>query len=259
MNLLLINPIARCCLAALAVAVTSTSILAQAQAPSQGQSQAIAPGYLVVLGRSFDRNKIIAYSAALPPIYAETGGHYIGIGRPGGGVSCVYGLCEGRSAVIARWADQKGIDAFWWGDAYRKAIRLRDGAGVFTVVGLKAITNTTPFDAGALLIGTMSIPAVGSSDVGAAQAWIDSATATGARLLAPFSATAVIPLEGDALYNRVVLLSFESKDKRDAFAVSAATKSLLAAGPPLTIVSIIAVDAPQPAPKTSPAASPVAK
>ncbi|MCA3033742.1 MAG: hypothetical protein ING33_00800, partial [Rhodocyclaceae bacterium] len=66
MNRRLINPIARCCLAALAVAVASTSILALAQAPSQGQSQAIAPGYLVVLGRSFDRNKIIAYSAALP-------------------------------------------------------------------------------------------------------------------------------------------------------------------------------------------------
>jgi uncharacterized protein (DUF1330 family) len=241
------------------MAVTSTPLLAQAQVPSQVQPQAIAPGYLIVLGRSFDRSKIITYSATLPPIYAETGGRYIGIGRPGGGVTCVYGLCEGRSAVVARWADQRGIEAFWWGDAYRKAIRLRDGAGVFTVVGLKAITDIAPYDAGALLIGAISLAAAGPSDAGAAQDWIDSAAAAGGRLLAPFNGTAIIPLEGDALYNRVALLSFESKDKRDAFAASTATKKLLGTGPPVTIVSIIAVDAPPPPPTTSPAANPTAR
>ena len=274
MNKELIDDFASCGIAALVgigtttmlltttLLLTTTTLLAQPQAAPQAapqaQRQTNAPGYLLVLGRSLDRTKIIAYSATLPPIYAETGGRYIGIGRPGGGVTCVYGLCEGRSAVVARWADQAGIEAFWWGDAYRKAVRLRDGAGVFTVVGLKATSNVAPYDGGALLISTMSIPTASTSDSAAAQTWIDAAAAAGARLLVPPTATVIVPLEGDALYNRVALLSFESKDKRDAFAASAATKSLISSGPPLTIVSIIAVDAP-PALTSIPAQTPSTK
>ena len=251
-------PFKRCALVALLQALVCMPLLAQSQTPAQAKAEATVPGYLIVLGRSFDRNKIIAYSATLPPIYAETGGRYIGQGRPGSGVTCLYGLCEGRSAIVAFWPDQRGIEAFWWGDAYRKAIRLRDRAGVFTVVGLKAAVYVAPYDAGALLIGNMSLPASGLPDRGPAQTWIDAATAAGARLLAPFTSAAATPLEGDALYNHIALLSFESKEKRDAFATSAATKSLLAAGPPSIVVSIIAIDAPPPAP-TSPAALPAAK
>jgi uncharacterized protein (DUF1330 family) len=255
----LLDSLRRSALVALSQALICTPLLAQSQTPTQAGTDAAAPGYLIVLGRSFDRNKIIAYSATLPPIYAETGGRYIGQGRPGAGVTCLYGLCEGRSAVVAFWPEQKGIEAFWWGEAYRKAIRLRERAGVFTVVGLKASVNVAPYNAGALLIGAMSLPATGLPDRGPAQPWIDAATAVGARLLAPFSSAAVTPLEGDALYNHVALLSFESKEKRDAFATSAATKSLLAAGPPSFVVSIIAVDAPPSPTTTSPAAPPAAK
>lgn len=211
-----------------------------------------SPGYLVVLGRSTDRAKIIAYSTTLPPIYAATGGHYIGLGRPGGGVTCVFGLCEGRSAVIARWADHKSIDLFWWGDAYRKAIRLRDGAGVFTVVGLKGNADSTPFaPPGALLIATAggNFTATESTST---QSWLDAAATAGARLLAPFTPAALIPLEGDALYNRIALLSFASKEKRDAFATSAATQALIKIAPPLSLIAVDAPAPPSPAAQTTP-------
>ncbi|MFM7461808.1 MAG: DUF1330 domain-containing protein [Burkholderiales bacterium] len=201
------------------------------------------PGYIIVLGRSFDRNKIIAYSAALPPIYAETGGRYIGQGRPGVGVTCLYGLCEGRSAIVAFWPDQKGIEAFWWGEAYRKAIRLRDGAGVFTVVGVRGTVGAVPYAwPGSLLIATAS----SATEPAAAATWLDAASKAGARLLAPFSNASLLALEGDPLYSRVAMLSFETRERRDQFAVSDETKMFIKSAPPLSLVSMITIDAPAP-------------
>ncbi len=198
---------------------------------------ASTPGYLVVIGRTLDRTKLMAYSAALPPIYAETGGHYIGLGRPGGGVMCVYGLCEGRSVVIARWADAEGIDAFWWGEKYRKAVRLRDNAGGFTVVGLKGISDVAPFEPGALLLATFS----GAFASPAVDSWVSAAEKAGAKLLAPIAPNALMPLEGDALYSRIALLSFEAKEKRDAFVAGETNQALIKSGQ--SLMSMLAIDA----------------
>jgi len=239
------------CTFALLAAFTTPSAAAQPAAQSSPISAEVSPGYLIVVGRSTDRAKLIAYSSTLPPIYAETGGRYIGLGRPGAGVTCVYGLCEGRSAVIATWADQRGIESFWWGERYRKVVPLRDKGGVFTVVGLKGNAGVAAFDSGALLIAA----AGGNTEVVGAQAWLDEAAKAGARLLAPFNPAALILLEGDALYNRVALLSFASKDKRDAFASSSSTQSFIKAVPTLSLISMIAVDTPPP-PPSSPAAIP---
>ena len=228
------------CTFALLTALTTPLTASQPAAQSAPASTEVSPGYLIVVGRSTDRAKLIAYSSTLPPIYAEMGGRYIGLGRPGVGVTCVYGLCEGRSAVIATWADQTGIESFWWGARYRKAVPLRDKAGVFTVVGLKGNAGVAAFDAGALLIAT----AGGNTDVVGAQTWLDEAAKAGARLLTPFNPASLILLEGDALYNRVALLSFSSKDKRDAFIASSSTQSFIKAAPTLSLISMIAVDAP---------------
>jgi uncharacterized protein (DUF1330 family) len=231
-------------------ALTMTLSVHPAYAQTPTSVAASAPGYLIVLGRSTDRAKIIAYSATLPPIYAQTGGRYIGIGRPGGGVSCLYGLCEGRSAVIAYWRDEASINKFWWGDAYRQAVRLRDNAGVFTVVGMKGFADVAPFESsGALMIATMS----GAAESGAAQAWVNAATEAGGKLLAPITPAALIPLEGDALYNRLALINFPSKEKRDLFAASEATKALIKNSTAQQLISLIAIDSPPPLPPPAPA------
>lgn len=201
---------------------------------------ATQPGYLVVIGRTLDRPKLMNYSAALPSIYAETGGRYIGIGRAGGGAMCLYGLCEGRSVVIARWADQRSIEAFWWGENYRKAVRLRDNAGVFTVVGLRGHADVAPFESGALLLATLSDTAVSPK----VDVWLAAATKAGGRSLAPMVAEAVRPLEGDALYRRVALISFESKEKREAFVASEANQIMLKAAQQVSLLSMMAIDAP---------------
>jgi uncharacterized protein (DUF1330 family) len=215
--------------------IGTTSAQAQPLAPQQ-----TSPGYLLVLGRSMDRAKIIQYSMTLPPIYAATGGRYIGIGRPGGGVTCISGLCEGRSAVVATWADDKKISQFWWGDAYRQAVKLRDNAGVFTVVGLKGNANTTPFEGGALLVASFA----GVAESASAAAWLAAAADSGAKLLVSPETTALTPIEGDALYSRVALLSFASKEARDKFAAVEATKTLIKNSAGISLLALIAIDAP---------------
>ena len=230
-----------------------TALVTTAEAQSQPAAADLAPGYLLVLGRSTDRPKIIAYSSQLPPIYSATGGRYIGQGRPGAGAVCVYGFCEGRSAVIAHWADYKKIDAFWWGEAYRKVGPMRDGAGVFTVVGVRGVADVQPFSAGALLISTMNSNSTGSN-LAPAQTWLTTAIASaGARLLTPFSNGAITSLEGDALYNTVALLHFESKEKRDAFTASESTQTFIKNMPPLSLIAIIGVDSPPAQPLATPA------
>jgi uncharacterized protein (DUF1330 family) len=222
--------IARLTLAAATTAIALTSLAAWAE-----------PGYLLVIGRTLDRQKVMAYSATLPPIYAESGGKYIGIGRPGGGVTCLHGLCQGRSVVVATWADVKAVTQFWWGEKYRKVVPLRDGAGVFTVVGITGVDGVTAYPGGALLIAT----ATGNDDADLKK-WTDAAVSSGARLLSPLTTTAVAPLEGDALYSRVALLSFDSKDKRDAYAAGGLTQEFAKKALGSTLIAIVAVDAPPP-------------
>jgi uncharacterized protein (DUF1330 family) len=221
------------------------------QTPSA--SEAIVPGYLVVVGRTLDRPRLLMYSATLPPIYAASGGRYIGFGRPGAGVTCIHGACEGRSAVIATWADSQKVAEFWWSDAYRKVVPLRDRAGVFTVIGLRGHADAKPFASGALLIANT----LGNSGDAPVKSWLDAATREGARSLTPYDRAAVMPFEGDAMHDRVLLLSFESIEKRNAFVASAATQSFIKGAPSLFLLSLTAIDAP-PTPPTPPTAPPAA-
>ncbi len=224
----------------LSCCITSALLFFTSAVAAQVTSVDQSPGYLLVLGRSTDRAKIIQYSMTLPPIYAATGGRYIGIGRPGGGVTCLYGLCEGRSAVAAHWSDNKSVSQFWWGDAYRQAVKLRDNAGVFTVVGLKGLANVAPFEGGALLVANFSA----NTDSANTAAWLTAAAESGARLLVAPQATALTPLEGDALYNRVALLSFANREARDKFGAAEATKALIKNSTAMSLMALIAIDAP---------------
>jgi uncharacterized protein (DUF1330 family) len=72
--------------------------------------------------------------------------------------------------------------------------------------------------------------------------------------LVPFAPEAVLPLEGDALYNRVALLSFESPAARAAFVASDATKDFVksASGASLvSLIALIAIDVPPAAPSAA--------
>jgi uncharacterized protein (DUF1330 family) len=247
------SPNAIAALVASVLLLLGSTVGAQSAAPSAAPATtqaaaAPASGYLLVLGRTLDRPKLIRYSMTLPPIYAASGGRYIATGRPGSGIRCITGLCEGRSAVVAYWENASAVSEFWWGSSYRQAVPLRDRAGVFTVAALKgqvvsradAQPHPTP--------GAFAL-ALTNGDAGQAPAstWLAGAQAAGGRSLVPFERASVSPLEGDALFDRALLLSFASAELRDRFLESSATKDFIrlsSGGPSIFLLALIAIDAP---------------
>lgn len=216
-------------LAALAALLVATP--AFAQAPTQ-------PGYLVVVGKTLDREKMGQYGRALAPIYQKIGGHYVGVGGPGRGVTCVAGPCAGRGAVVARFDRADGPDAFWWGEDYRQAIRIRDRAGVFTVLSVTG-EGARPFegpDTGLLVLLRFAPGPQG-------EAFAKAAAAAGGRVAIQADEAAITPLEGDAFVSGLTVVSFETKAARDAFVAGKAVKTLKAKAPGAVL---LAIDAPPP-------------
>ena len=94
------------------------------------------PAYLLVLGKAADRDRMAAYSRALPPIYSKYRGRYLALGGAGRGIDWLAGPVRDRSLVLARFDAVDDVLAFWWSEDYRAASRLRERAGQFTVLAL---------------------------------------------------------------------------------------------------------------------------
>ena len=102
------------------------------------QTSSRRPGYLVVQGTVTDREGFKAYSAALPPIYAKYGGHYLAM-APAPLVEVAEGDAEHRSVVIARFESKEAAWAFWNSPEYQQAKKLREGKGEFYVMVLEGM------------------------------------------------------------------------------------------------------------------------
>jgi uncharacterized protein (DUF1330 family) len=96
------------------------------------------PGYLVVQGIVTDREGFRAYSAALPPIYAKYGGHYLAM-TPAPRVEVAEGQPENRSVVVAKFPSKEAAWAFWNSPEYAAAKKLREGKGTFYVMVLEGL------------------------------------------------------------------------------------------------------------------------
>ncbi len=206
-----------------------------------------APSYLVVLGVVSDRAKVGEYAKALAPIYATNGGRYIGIGGPGRGVTCVAGPCDKRSAVIVQFKDYATLDGFWWGEAYRTAMRLRDRAGVFTVYGMQS-SAPAPAPGAALLLTLIRAQPGSRNDAALELARVSNkATSLTTGFVGDYTA-----LEGDGPFDRVELLAFPSEVDRSGYLAHPAVKEFLRPRAGLW-VEMLAIDPPAPpAPATSP-------
>jgi uncharacterized protein (DUF1330 family) len=203
----------RACLIGLAAALLATTAAAQT-APAK-------PGFLIVVGEVTDRAKMGDYAKALAPIYASNGGRYIGFGGPGRGVACVAGPCEKHSIVIVQFKDYPTLDSFWWGEDYRKAVRARDRAGVFTVFGAEGV-GATPYSGGALLL--MMSRQTPDGYVRSARLISSARVATKAAPLITGTPGAATALEGLSPYDRVELLSFPDTAARGAFVADKAVQ-----------------------------------
>src|SRR5512140_1489192 len=98
-------------------------LLAGGLAMNSSLAAGAAPGYLLVIGKGTDREKMGTYARALPPVYAKGGGRYLAIGGPGRGVEWLGGPWRDRSIVLARFDGVPQVLAFWWGEDYRQAAR----------------------------------------------------------------------------------------------------------------------------------------
>jgi uncharacterized protein (DUF1330 family) len=176
------------------------------------------PAYLLVLGKGTDRDRMVAYSRALPPIYAAAGGRYLAIGGPGRGVEWLAAPWRDRSLVLARFDDLEHVRLFWWGADYRAAVRLRDGAGQFTVVGLPGLDDAhAPVAAQSAYL----VEALVTRDAAAADAYRvafrDASARHGAHSLVETDAASFVALEGDPLFDRVAVTVFPTQAALDAF------------------------------------------
>jgi uncharacterized protein (DUF1330 family) len=184
------------------------------------------PGYLIVVGRGTDPAKMGAYARSLPPIYAATDGYYLSIGAKGRGVRFLKAPWDDRSVVLARFSAYANVDRFWWGDAYRASVRLREGAGAFSVWKVRADAPTPHEGPEAGFLITLMSP----SDAARTQAWARdyaaAVTAAGGAMMAATTPEALAPLEGDTLFDRVLLASFATRAARDAFLASPAARRL---------------------------------
>lgn len=206
----------------LALTLVTLASLASSNIAAQ---TAPSPGYLLVVGKTTDRAKISAYAASLPPIYASLNGYYLAIGAPGRGVTWLEGPWTDRSVIFAKFPTRAGADAFWWGEAYRSAIRKRDNAGVFSVVAIEGV-GPTPFEgAGAGFLIAMTGP-TGKDAAGqeaserAAASLVDGVKRSGGQLINASGVGQFTPMEGDTVFDRVVVVAWPSLAARDTYLAS---------------------------------------
>jgi uncharacterized protein (DUF1330 family) len=222
--------LALCLSISLCVPAISRAQTSQSVSPSPlPASQSELPGYLLVVGKTTDRAKIGAYAAALPPIYAQNNAYYLAIGSTGRGVTWLEGPWSDRSLILGKFPSRSGVDAFWWGEAYRTAIRRRDNAGVFSVV---AITGAMPLpfegtDVGYLVVMTGprdASPQQAQASSAAAAALRTAVQASGGVLLTSDQPGAFTAMEGDTVFDRFVIAAWPSLAARDAYLASPAGK-----------------------------------
>ena len=221
------------------------------------------PGYLVVIGKGTDRERMMAYSRALPPVYAKAGGRYLAIGGPGRGVEWLAGPWRDRSLVLARFDGVPQVHAFWWGDDYRAAVRLRERAGQFTVVAVPGVPDDAAGAAPAAAV--YLVEATVTRDAAAYDAYRRAfetlLAAHGGAVLAPGEPAAYAALEGDPLYDRIALAMLPSRAALEAMLADARAAELAAlrerAGLSLLAVANAAPAAPAvPAGPTAPPSAP---
>jgi uncharacterized protein (DUF1330 family) len=208
-----------------AIGLLACPIATQAQELALPKSAPDMPGYLLVVGKTTNRAKISAYAAALPPIYARHNAYYLAIGGASRGVVWLEGTWQDRSIIFGKFPSRSEIDAFWWGADYREAIRMRDNAGVFSVVALNA-TVPTPHEGrgvGYLIVMTARRNTSTNQIVlsqRAAESLLTGVQGSGGSIVVTASEGQFTPMEGDTVFDHFTIASWATVAQRDAYLAS---------------------------------------
>ena len=186
---------------------------------------AALPGYLLVVGKTTDRVKIGAYAAALPPIYASHNAYYLAIGGAGRGITWLEGPWQDRSIILGKFPSRAEVDAFWWGAAYREAIKKRANAGVFSVVALEGSTVDIPEGVGTGFLIVMTAPRDSSPaqmllSQSAADNFKLGVTASGGVLMTSNEIGQFTSMEGDTVFDRFTIAAWPTLAARDTYIAS---------------------------------------
>jgi uncharacterized protein (DUF1330 family) len=192
---------------------------ALAQSPANNAER---PGYLLVIGKATDREKLRSYASALPPIYASHNAYYLAIGGAGRGVTWLEGPWQDRSIIFAKFPSRGEVDAFWWGEPYREAIKKRSNAGAFSVVALQGMAPSPQEgpETGYLIVMTAprdARPAQIAISNTAAQLFQRGVEASGGALLTSNIAGNFTAMEGDTVFDRFTIAAWPSLAARDAY------------------------------------------
>ncbi|MDX2222793.1 MAG: DUF1330 domain-containing protein, partial [Rhodospirillaceae bacterium] len=199
-----------------------------------------SPGYLLVFGHSIEGAKMVAYSAALPPIYKKYGGFYIGIGGPGRGVELLEGNWIDHSLVLARFAADGDVVKFWHSPEYVEAKKLRAGAGTFNVFAVKGNGREAPLGQPSFLISVVR-PIESDKLVPLRKDWQARLAARGADILADAAYRDMERLEGDVNGIDVEIAAFPSQAAATAFWNDPATAAARAARNAVAVVNTFLV------------------
>jgi Domain of unknown function (DUF1330) len=141
------------------------------------------------------------------------------------GVTWLEGPWQDRSVILATFPTRAQVDAFWWSEAYRQAIRKRDNAGVFSVIafeGRSQLSTNAP-------MGSFLIVMTARRDASASQTHLSSqaalsleqgVTASGGVLVTAQDSTKFTPMEGDSVFDRITVAAWETTAARDAYLAS---------------------------------------
>ena len=103
------------------------------------EDEQMRPGYMVVMGKSYDREDLMPYSQSLPPIYAKYQGAYVAFAT---NVETFEGDYPYQSMIISKWPNIDNARQFWNSPEYAEARKLREGIGEFGVIAFEGIPET---------------------------------------------------------------------------------------------------------------------
>ena len=110
--------------------------LRPADAAGETLAPAAKPALMVVMGRDYDRQVLLEYAKALPPIYARYGGEYLAVQRE---LTELEGSYPYDSIIVSRWPNLAAAKAFWQSPEYAEARQIRAGSGEFDVIAFEAL------------------------------------------------------------------------------------------------------------------------
>jgi uncharacterized protein (DUF1330 family) len=86
---------------------------------------------MIVQARITQPEAFRRYTAVVPALVARFGGRYRVLG---GATTVLEGQWPEVKTVVSEWPDRAAALAFWHSPEYRDAVRLREGAGDYTIV-----------------------------------------------------------------------------------------------------------------------------